>query len=210
MENLAALALVWALIFAMLLLPARKVGTWIARPPDGFVGTTLSIMLCFMLAWSVVLFGWLALKVGGREIFPHVKADYFGVYYVALLLLAPAFAVLVTGYLHARMVAGRRTLNSFVPAKAKDLLSDLSWLAISVAFLGFGSRSLLRWYETGQFAARYRDVTYAGEPYLFAFEFFRSGFLVVAGLFGILIFFGVRRYRRQRLQFQRRENRDLR
>jgi hypothetical protein len=207
MEKLAVLVFVWALAFAMLFLPARKVGTWIARPPDGFVGTTLSILLCFVLAWSVVLLGWLALMVGGGEVFPHVKADYFGLSYVTVLLFVPAFAALITGYQHARMVAGRRTISSFLSANAKDLLTDLSLLAISVAFLNFGGRSLLRWYETGQIAARYRDVTYAAEPYLFSFEFFRSSLLVVLGLLGVSAFFVLRRYIRPRSQSQHREKR---
>ena len=99
-------------------------------------------------------------------------------------------------------------MSSFVPAEVKDLLQDLSLLAIGAVFLWFGGRSLLKWYETGQIATRYRDVTYAGEPYLFIFEFFRSGLLIVLGLFGFLGFFVLRRCLRPRLLSQRRENRD--
>jgi hypothetical protein len=205
MEKFVVLCALWALAFAILNLPARKVGTWIARPPDDLAGTALSITFCFALAWSVVLLGWLALMVSGHQVFPHVKTDYFRLSFVALLLFVPAFAALIAGYLHARMLAGRRTLSSFLPAKAKDLLAGLFFLAISVAFVGFGGRSLLKWYETGQIATRSRDVTYAAEPYLFSFEFFRSGLLMVLGLFGVWLIFGVCRYMRSR-----RENRDVR
>lgn len=206
MEKLVVSVFVWALIFAMLFLPARKAGTWIARPGDSFAGATLSIMLCFALAWSVVLLGWLGLSVGGREVFPRVKADYFGLSYVAVVLFAPAFAALITGYLHARMVAGRRTMSSFLSAKFKGLLAGLSLLAMSIAFLGLGGRSLLKWYETGQIDARYRDVTYAAEPFLFSFEIFRAGLLIVLGLLGIGVFFALRRYLRPRSQSQCRGN----
>jgi hypothetical protein len=208
MEKLAVLAFVWALAFAMVFLPARKVGTWIARPPDGFLGATLSIVLSFVLAWSVVLLGWLALMVGGRAVFPHVKADYFGLPYVAVVLFAPAFAALITGYLHARMVAGRRTMSSFLSARFKDLLADVCLLAMSIAFLGLGSRSPLQWYETGQIAGRYGNVTYATEPYLFSVEFFRSGLLTVLGVFGVWAFFALRCYIRPRSRSQVRGNRD--
>jgi len=208
MEELAVLAFVWALAFAMLLLPARKAGRWIARPPDGYAGAALSVLFCFAIAWMVVLLAWLALKIGGRQVFPHVKADYFGLFFVAVLLFMPAFASLIAGYLHARMAAGRRTISSLLSARAKDLLTDLALLAMSVLFLGFGGRSLLKWYETGQIAARYRDVTYAAEPYLFSFEFFRSCLLIVLGLLGLSAFFALRRYVRPRLQSQRHQGRD--
>jgi hypothetical protein len=208
MEKLAVLGFLWALVFAMLFLPARKVGRWIARPPDGLKGTSLSILLCLVLAWCVVLLGRLALIVGGREIFPHVKAEYFGLFYVAALLFVPTFAVLITGYLHARMLAGRRTMSSFLPAEAKDLVADVTLLALSMASVGYAGWSLLRWYETGRIAARYREVTYAAEPYLFSFEFFRRGLLIVLGLLGVCGFFALRRYIRPRLRSQRRENRD--
>lgn len=155
MDKLAILTILWALIFAMLLVPARKAGMWVARPLDGLAGTTLSILRCFVLAWGAVAFVWLALRIGGREIvFPHVKADYFGLSYVATLLFVPAFVALVAGYLHARTVAGRRTLSSFLSAGFKDDLAKLFALAVSIAFLGFGGWSLLRWYETGQRAVR--------------------------------------------------------
>ncbi len=87
MDILAVLAFVWALIYAMLFLPARKAGTWIARPVDGLAGTSFSILCCFVLAWSVVIFVWLALRGGGREIvFPKVNADYFRLSSVAVIL----------------------------------------------------------------------------------------------------------------------------
>ena len=126
METLAALAFVWAMIFAMLFLPARKAGTWIARRPDGSAGTILSILLCFVLAWGLVLLGWLALMLGGRAVFPHVKAEYFGLSYVAAVLFAPAFAVLIAGYLHARMIAGRQILSE----RIRGLLQGLALLAL--------------------------------------------------------------------------------
>jgi hypothetical protein len=169
MEKLAALGFVWALIFAMLFLPARKAGTWIAGRVDGLAGAIQSIGRCFVLAWSVVFLVWLALRIGGREIFPHVNADYFGPSYVAALLFAPAFAALIAGYLHARMVAGRRTLRSCLPAKFRDLLADLFLLALSVAFLGLGGRSLLKLYYTWQIYARYPNVTYSADTKHFCF-----------------------------------------
>lgn len=151
METLAVLAFLWVLIYAMLFLPARKAGIWIARPVDGLAGTSLSILCCFVLAWSVVIFVWLALKVGGREIvFPKVNADYFNPSYVAVILFVPTFFALITGYLHARMIAGRRTLVSLLPARFKNVLANLFALAVSIAFLGFAGWSLLRWLERGQ------------------------------------------------------------
>jgi hypothetical protein len=151
--------------------------------------------------------GRLALIVGGRQVFPHVNGEYFGLYYVAVLLFVPAFAALIVGYLHARMLAGRRTMSSFLPGTIKDLLADFSVLVISVTFLAFGGRSLLKWYETGQIATRYRDVTYAAEPYLFSFQFFRFSLMIVLGLLGFSGFFVLRCYIRPRLKCQRRKSR---
>ena len=153
MDNLAVLALIWVLIFTMLILPARNAGLWVAKPPDGLAGTSLSILLCFVLAWGIVGFVWLALRAGGRElVFPQVRADYFGLPYIAAVLFVPTFIAVITGYLHARMVAGRRTLISFLPAAFKERLANFLALAVSIAFLGFVGWSLLRWYETGQIA----------------------------------------------------------
>src|SRR5205809_7669156 len=93
-----------------------------------------------------VAFVWLALRVGGREIvFPHVKADYFGLSYIAALLFVPAFVALITGYLHARMVAGRRTLSSFLSAGFKDLLGACP----SSRWSSWGVSDSLRGYEQG-------------------------------------------------------------
>ena len=151
MGSLIVLAFVWALIYAMLFLPARKAGKWVARPADGWPGTALSITCCAVLAWGVVFFVWLALRVGGRElIFPNVKADYFGLFYAAILLFVPAFIALITGYLHARMAAGRRTLVSLLPARLVDVLANFFALAVGVALLGFAGRSLLKWYSAGK------------------------------------------------------------
>lgn len=196
MENLAVLAFVWALIFAMLVLPTRLAGRWIVRRSDSSAGTAASLSLCFVLAWGAVLLGWLALKVGGRVIFPYVDARYFGLPYVALLLFVPSCAALIAGYLHARKAAGRRTLSSFLPPRFKELLADLLWLVMSAVFLGFGGWSLLRWYETGRIAGRRRDFAFDTEPFLFSFEFFRSGLMFVLGLLGVLAFLALRNYRR--------------
>ncbi|QOZ35614.1 hypothetical protein [Bradyrhizobium sp. CCBAU 53421] len=210
MDKLAVLAFLWAIAFAMLFLPARKVGTWIARPRDGLAGTALSILLCFVLAWGVVLFGRLALVLVGHHVFPPINPDFFGLYYVAVLLFVPAFAALITGSLHARLLAEGRTIVSLLPAKARELLAHLLLLVISVTFLTIGGWSLLKWYETGQIATRYRDVTHAAEPYLFGFAFFRSSLMVVLGLCGFWGFFVLRCYIRPRLHRQRRENGDER
>src|SRR5215467_952113 len=94
MGTLAVLIFVWALVFAMLFLPARKVGAWIARPPDGRTGTTLSVLLCWALALAVVLSGWLALKIGGSVVFPYIDPLNFRLPLVAVVLFAPAFAAL--------------------------------------------------------------------------------------------------------------------
>jgi hypothetical protein len=57
-----------------------------------------------VIAFNVVLVGWLALIIGGREAFPHVKSDplNFGLFFAAALLFVPAFFALVAGYLRAR------------------------------------------------------------------------------------------------------------
>jgi hypothetical protein len=146
MDTLAVLAFVWALIYAMLFLPARKAGAWIARPVDGLVGTSFSILCCFVLAWGVVIFVWLALKVGGREIvFSKITADYFRLPYVAVVLLVPTFFDLITGYLHARMMAGRPTLVSLLPANFKGVLANLVAFAASMGLLSFAGWSW--WHE---------------------------------------------------------------
>jgi hypothetical protein len=80
---------------------------------------------------------------GGRElVLPNVKADYFGLSYVAILLFVPAFIALITGYLHARMVAGRRTLVSLLSARFKNVLANLFAIAVSIALVENGWRVL--------------------------------------------------------------------
>lgn len=182
METLAALAFVWGLIFAMLFLPARRIGPWIARFPDSFAGTASSLLLCFALAWCVVLAGWGTLKLGGQHILPRVETSYFSLPYVAGLLLAPSFAVLVAGYLHARMIAGRPILTSFV----REFLMNLAPLAMGVTFLGISALVLLRWHQTGELAARRRSLTFAAEPYGFSFAFFMVCLVAIVGIFFVV------------------------
>lgn len=78
-----------------------------ARRGEGLFLVILNVILCLVIAFNVVLVGWLALMVGGRELFPHVKSDPlgFGLFFTAALLFVPAFLALVAGYLRARKMA---------------------------------------------------------------------------------------------------------
>lgn len=107
MINIVVLLATWALTFIILVLPARPVGRWMARRGDGLFLAILNVILCLAIAFNVVLVGWLALMVGGREFFPHLKNDPlgFGLFFAAVLLFVPAFLALLTGYLRARKMA---------------------------------------------------------------------------------------------------------
>jgi hypothetical protein len=104
MTTIAALLAIWALAFAILFVPARPIGTWMARRGDGPLHAILNITLCLVIAFNVVLVGWLALIIGGREVLPHVKSDplNFGLFFTAVLLFVPTFFALVVSYLRAR------------------------------------------------------------------------------------------------------------
>jgi hypothetical protein len=107
MINIAVLVAIWALAFAILVVPARPVGKWMARHGDGPVHAILNIIICLVIAFNVALVGWLALMICGREMFPHVKNDpmNFGLFFAIALLFVPAFIALIAGYLRARKMA---------------------------------------------------------------------------------------------------------
>jgi hypothetical protein len=117
MSNIAVLIAIWALAFAILVMPARPIGTWMARRGDGPVHATLNIALCLMIAFNVALVGWLALMIGGRDVFPHVKNDpmNFGLFFAIALLFIPAFIAPIAGYLRARKTALSRDKSGPVP-----------------------------------------------------------------------------------------------
>jgi hypothetical protein len=105
--TIIALVAIWVLAFAILVVPARPIGAWMARRDAGPLLAILNIILCSVIAFNVVLVGWLALIIGARDLFPHVKNDplNFGLFFVAALLFLPAFFALVAAYLRARKLA---------------------------------------------------------------------------------------------------------
>ena len=107
MINIAVLLAVWALAFAVLVLPVRPVGTWMARRGEGLFLVILNVIICLVITFNVVLIGWLVLIVGGHALFPHVESDPlgFGLFFAAVLLFVPAFLALLAGYLRARKVS---------------------------------------------------------------------------------------------------------
>jgi hypothetical protein len=117
MSNIAVLIAIWALAFAILVVPARPIGKWMARRGDGFVHAILAVFLCSVIAFNVALVGWLALMIWGHEVFPHVKNDpmNFGILFATGLLFVPAFSALVAGYLRARKTALSRGRSGPVP-----------------------------------------------------------------------------------------------
>jgi hypothetical protein len=112
------LVAIWALAFAILVVPARPIGKWMARLGDGPVHAILNITICLVIAFNVALVGWLALMICGREVFPHVKNDpmNFGLFFAIALLFVPAFFALVAGYLRARKTAPARGGSAPVPS----------------------------------------------------------------------------------------------
>jgi hypothetical protein len=117
MMNIAVLVAIWALAFAVLVVPARPIGKWMARHGDGPVHAILNIILCLVIAFNVALVGWLALMICDIEVFPHVKNDpmNFGLFFAIGLLFVPAFIALVAGYLRARKTAPARGRSGPVP-----------------------------------------------------------------------------------------------
>jgi hypothetical protein len=110
MSNIAVLVAIWTFAFAILVVPTRPIGKWMARQGDGPIHAILNIFVCLVIASNVALVGWLALMICGREVFPHVKNDpmNFGIFFAMGLLFVPAFIALVAGYLRARKTAPAR------------------------------------------------------------------------------------------------------
>lgn len=117
MINIAVLVAIWAVAFAILVVPARPIGTWMARHGDGRIHAILNIIICLVIALNVALVGWLALMICGRDVFPHVKKDpmNFGIVFAVALLFVPAFIALIVGYLRARKTALSRGRSGPVP-----------------------------------------------------------------------------------------------
>lgn len=107
MKAIAFIAVTWVLVFGLLFLPVRPVGKWMVRLGKGPLSTILDILLCAVLAWNVVVIGWVALIFWRPDFFPHVNSDPkgFGMISAAILLFVPAFLAFFVGYLRARKIA---------------------------------------------------------------------------------------------------------
>jgi hypothetical protein len=53
MSNIAVLVAIWAFAFAILVVPARPIGKWMARQGDGPIHAVLNIFICLVIAFNV-------------------------------------------------------------------------------------------------------------------------------------------------------------
>lgn len=155
MDKLAVLFIGWALIFAMLFLPARMATAWLGSTHDSGTGALSSLLRCTLLAAGFVFIARLSLKLGGRELlFPNLRADYFGLLNVAIVLFVPTLFALITAYLRARTMAGRQPLWSFLPLNLRAFLANFLALATTLVLLGYWGWTALTWFRTGRTVTR--------------------------------------------------------
>ncbi|WP_424630590.1 hypothetical protein [Bradyrhizobium sp. SYSU BS000235] len=104
MTVVATLAVIWIVVFGILVLPAWPAGRWLAKNGKGPISLLINIVSCAMLAWLVVLIGLFVLIVWAQDLFPHVKDDPlgFGKVFATVLLFVPSFLAFLVGYLRAR------------------------------------------------------------------------------------------------------------
>ena len=119
--TIVALAIIWVFLFALFIVPARMIGTWVFKkmPPmtggAGVVQNVAAVALSIKATFLLVSIGGLALLIAFKhpdltsapEFDSAYKSDHIGFsrYMAGLLLFVPTFATLVVGYFRARKMA---------------------------------------------------------------------------------------------------------